>query len=187
MATVAELTTEAETKMQKSVDAAQHDFSTLRTGRATPSLLDGIQVDLYGSKLPINQVAQVHVSDARQLTITPYDRSTVGAIEKAIKVSDLNINPINDGVSVRLNLPPLNEERRKDMVKLLNKKAEEGRISVRNVRREANDHFKQLEKKGEASEDEVRRSQEKLQKLTDKYIAEIDGKAKAKEVELLEV
>jgi ribosome recycling factor len=187
MATVAEITAEAEHKMQKSVESAQHDFSTLRTGRATPSLIDGIQVEAYGSKMPINQIAQVHVSDARQLTITPYDRSMVGPIEKSIKTSDLNINPVNDGAAIRLNLPPLTEERRKEMVKLLNKKTEDGRVSVRNVRSDANDHFKQLEKKGDASEDEVRRSQEKLQKLTDKYVADVDRLAKAKEAELLEI
>ncbi|MDR3710530.1 MAG: ribosome recycling factor [Capsulimonadaceae bacterium] len=187
MATIVELTTEAEHKMQKSIEASQHEFSTLRTGRAHPGMLDGILVEAYGSQMPIGQLAQVHVPEPRQLTITPYDRSTVGAIERAIKMSDLNINPINDGAGIRLNLPPLTEERRKDMVKLLHKKAEEGRVAIRNVRREANDHFKQLEKKSEASEDESKRAQEKLQKLTDKYIADLDQLQKAKEAELLEV
>jgi ribosome recycling factor len=187
MATIPELNTEGEHKMRKSIEAAQNDFATLRTGRANPSILDGITVDAYGSAMPINQVAQVHVPEARQLTITPYDRSMVGPIERAIKLSDLNINPINDGASIRLNLPPLTEDRRKDMVKLLHKKAEEGRVSIRNVRRDINDQVKQLEKKGEASEDEAKRATEKFQKLTDKFVAELDSLVKAKESELLEV
>jgi ribosome recycling factor len=187
MATIAELTAEADHKFQRSIEAAQNEFNTLRTGRANPQILDGILVEAYGSQMPINQVAQVHVPEARQLVITPYDRSVVGAIERAIKLSDLNINPINDGSSIRLNLPVLTEERRKDMVKLLHKKAEEGRVAIRNVRRDANDHFKQLEKKSEISEDENKRAQAKLQTMTDKYIAELDQLQKAKESELLEV
>ena len=186
MATLADLANEAEHKMQKSIEATRHEFATLRTGRATPALLDGINVDAYGSPMPVNQLAQVHTTDARQLTITPYDRSVVGAIEKAIKSSDLNLNPINDGAAIRLNLPPLTQERRKDMVKILHKKAEEGRVAVRNVRRDANDHIKQMEKKSETSEDQAKRSQEQLQKMTDKYIAEIDQLQKAKEAELME-
>jgi ribosome recycling factor len=187
MATISELTAEAEHKMQKSIEASQHEFGTLRTGRANPGMLDGIMVEAYGSQMPINQVAQVHVPEPRQLTITPYDRSVLGLIERAIKMSDLNINPINDGGGIRLNLPLLTEERRKEMVKLLHKKAEDGRVAIRNVRREANDHIKQLEKKGETSEDDSKRAQEKLQKLTDKYIADLDHLQKAKEAELMEV
>jgi ribosome recycling factor len=187
MATITELTAEAEHKMHKSIDATQHEFSTLRTGRANPGMLDGILVDAYGSQMPINQIAQVHVPEARQLTITPYDRALVGAIERAIKISDLNINPINDGAGIRLNLPILTEERRKDLVKQLHKKAEDGRVAIRNVRRDANDHFKQLEKKGEVSEDDCKRALEKLQKLTDKCIADLDHLQKAKEAELMEV
>lgn len=187
MATLAELAKEAEHKMQKSIEATRHEFATLRTGRATPALLDGILVDAYGSPMPVNQLAQIHATDARQLTITPYDRSVVGAIEKAIKNSDLNLNPINDGAGIRLNLPPLTQERRKDMVKVLHKKAEDGRVAIRNVRREANDHIKQLEKNSEISEDESRRGHDQLQKMTDKYIAEVDTLQKAKEAELMEV
>lgn len=187
MATLEDLSKQAEHKMQQSIEAARHEFSTLRTGRANPSILDGITVNAYGSQMPINQIAQVHAPEARQLVISPYDRSMVGPIEKAIKNSDLNINPINDGASIRLNLPPLTEERRKDLVKQLNKKAEESRIAVRNVRRDANDHFKQVEKKGEASEDQAKRASESLQKMTDKYIAEIDVLQKTKEAELLQV
>ena len=153
MATLEELSAEAEHKMRSSIEAAKVEFATLRTGRANPTLLDNITVDAYGSAMPIDQIAQVHVPESRQLVITPYDRSMVGAIEKAIKNSDLNINPVNNGDSIRLNLPPLTEDRRKDMVKVLQKKAEESRVSVRNVRRDANDRAKALEKKGETSED----------------------------------
>jgi len=187
MATLDELSREAEHKMQVSIEAVRHEFSTLRTGRANPTILDGIMVDAYGSTMQINELAQVHAPEARQLVISPYDRAMVAAIEKAIKNSDLNINPINDGASLRLNLPLLTEERRKDMVKVLHKKAEEGRIAIRNVRRDANDHIKALEKKGETSEDLAKRSMEQLQKLTDKYITEVDQLQKSKEAELMQV
>jgi len=184
---LADLAKDAEQKMKKTVDATQHDFSTIRTGRANPSLLDGITVDYYGSPTALNQVAGITLPDSRQLVITPYDRSTVAAIEKAIKQSDLNINPVNDGTSIRLTIPPLTEERRKEFVKILGKKAEEGKVSIRKVRQNANDQGKALVKKGEASEDESKRSQDSLQKLTDRYIIEIDRIAKAKEAELMEV
>jgi ribosome recycling factor len=187
MPTLEELSHEAEHKMQVSIEAVRHEFSTLRTGRANPSILDGILVDAYGGAMPINELAQVHAPEARQLIISPYDRAMVGPIEKAIKNSDLNINPINDGASLRLNLPSLTEERRKDMVKVLHKKAEEGRIAIRNVRRDINDRVKGLEKKGETSEDLAKRSLDQLQKLTDKYIAEVDQLQKAKEAELMQV
>jgi len=184
---LADLAKDAEQKMKKTVDATQHDFSTIRTGRATPTLVDGISVDYFGTPTPLNQLAGISVPDSRQLLITPYDRSTVAAIEKAIKNSDLNINPVNDGTAVRLTIPPLTEERRKEFVKILNKKSEEGRVSIRNIRRDVNDQFKALVKKSEASEDESKRAQEGLQKLTDRYIVEIDRITKAKEAELLEV
>ncbi len=184
---LADLAKDAEQKMKKTVDATQHDFSTIRTGRATPTLVDGISVDYFGTPTPLNQLAGISVPDSRQLLITPYDRSTVAAIEKAIKNSDLNINPVNDGTAVRLTIPPLTEERRKEFVKILNKKSEEGRVSIRNIRRDINDQFKGLVKKSEASEDESKRAQEGLQKLTDRYIVEIDRITKAKEAELLEV
>ena len=184
---LADLAKDAEQKMKKTVDATQHDFSTIRTGRATPTLVDGISVDYFGTPTPLNQLAGISVPDSRQLLITPYDRSTVAAIEKAIKNSDLNINPVNDGTAVRLTIPPLTEERRKEFVKILNKKSEEGRVSIRNIRRDVNDQFKALVKKSEASEDESKRAQDGLQKLTDRYIVEIDRITKAKEAELLEV
>ncbi|MGI4790740.1 MAG: ribosome recycling factor [Janthinobacterium lividum] len=184
---LADLTKDAEQKMKKTVDATQHDFSTIRTGRATPTLVDGISVDYFGTPTPLTQLAGISVPDSRQLLITPYDRSMTAAIEKAIKNSDLNINPVNDGVAVRLTIPPLTEERRKEFVKILNKKSEEGRVSIRNIRRDINDQFKALVKKSEASEDESKRAQDGLQKLTDRYIIEIDRITKAKEAELLEV
>lgn len=184
---LADLAKDAETKMKKTIDSTQADFSTLRTGRASATLLDGIVADYYGSPTPLNQLATISIPDPRQLLVTPYDRSTLPAIEKAIKSSDVNINPINDGAALRLNIPPLTEDRRKEFVKTLGKKAEEGRVSVRNIRRDANDAAKALVKKGEASEDESKRAQDNLQKLTDKYIAEIDQIARAKEAELLEV
>lgn len=184
---LADLAKDAELKMKKTIEATQNDFATIRTGRATPTLLDGITADYYGSPTPINQLATIGVPESRQLLITPYDRSTVGAIEKAIKNSDLNINPVNDGTAIRLSIPPLTEDRRKEFVKILGKKTEEGRVSIRNIRRDANDGFKALVKNSEASEDDSKRAQENLQKLTDRYIAEVDSIAKAKEAELMEV
>ncbi len=184
---IADLAKDAETKMRKTVESTQHDFSTIRTGRANPTLLDGINVDYYGAPTPINQMATINVPEGRMLLVTPYDRTTVGAIEKAIKNSDLNINPVNDGTSLRIAIPPLTQERRKEFVKVLGKKSEEGKVSIRNVRRDVNDGFKALVKKSEASEDESKRAQDSLQKLTDRYIAEIDRITQAKEAELLEV
>ncbi len=184
---LADLARDAEQKMKKTVEATQHDFSTIRTGRATPSLLDGVTADYYGTPTPINQMANISVPDSRQLLVTPYDRATIATIEKAIKNSDININPVNTGTALRLSIPPLTEERRKDFVKVLSKKSEEGKVAVRNIRRDANDQAKALVKKGEASEDESKRAQEGLQKLTDRTIAEIDQITRAKETELLEV
>lgn len=184
---LADLAADAEGKMKKTVEATQHDFATIRTGRANPSLLDGITAEYYGTPTPVNQLATVSVPEARQLYITPYDRATIGAIEKAIKNSDININPVNDGIGLRLSIPPLTAERRKDFVKLLGKKAEEGKVSIRNIRRDANDNVKALVKKNEASEDDSKRAQDNLQKMTDRYITEIDRITQAKEEELLEV
>ncbi|WP_119323213.1 ribosome recycling factor [Capsulimonas corticalis] len=184
---LSDLAKEAEQKMKKTVEATQNDFATIRTGRANPTLLDGITADYYGTQTPINQLATISVPESRQLVITPYDRGAVAAIEKAIKNSDININPVNDGSSLRLSIPPLTEERRKEFVKVLNKKTEEGRVSIRNIRRDVNDQSKALVKKNEASEDEAKRFQDQIQKLTDKYVSEVDHIAKAKEAELLEV
>ena len=184
---LADLAKDAEQKMQKTVDATQHDFSTIRTGRANPSLLDGITVDYYGSPTPLNQIANISVPDSRQLLIAPYERNLVGAVEKAIKNSDININPVNDGTAIRLTIPPLTEERRREFVKVLGRKAEEGKVSIRKIRQNANDQGKAMVKKSEVSEDDLKRAQDGLQKLTDRYIAEIDRITKAKEAELLEV
>jgi ribosome recycling factor len=184
---LADIAREAEDKMKKTVEATKHDFGTIRTGRATPAILDGLHADYYGTATPLNQLASISVPEPRQLLISPYDRAAVAWIEKAIKASDLNLNPINDGTSLRLNIPPLTEERRKEFVKVLHKKTEDGRVAIRNIRRDANDHMKALVKKSEASEDDSKRSQDSLQKLTDKYIAEVDHLSKDKEAELLEV
>jgi ribosome recycling factor len=180
---VSDLLRDAETRMKKSVEAASHDFASLRTGRANPSLVDSIKVDYYGQAMPLPQLATVTVPESRLLLITPYDKSSLGAIEKAITKSDLNLNPANDGQAIRLSIPPLTQERRKDYVKQLANKAEGARVSMRNIRRDAMDRAK---KDDEITDDEVKRLEKDMQKLLDKYVAEADALAKAKEVELLE-
>lgn len=176
-----------EEKMQKSIDVFKKEITTIRTGRATPALLDRIQVDAYGSMMPINQLANVSVPDARSILIQPWDKTLLGGIEKAILKSDIGIHPVNDGNSIRLAIPPLTEERRKELVKIVKKKAEEGKVSLRNVRRDINEELKKLEKAGTSSEDEVRRTQEKVQKTTDKYIKDFDDIAAHKEKEIMEI
>ncbi|GAB4459558.1 MAG: ribosome recycling factor [Armatimonadaceae bacterium] len=175
---------DAETRMKKSVEAAASDFATLRTGRATPAMLDPVKVEYYGQQMPINQLASVTVPEPRTLIIAPWDRGTLGPIEKAILRSDLGLNPNNDGEVIRLNIPMLTEERRKDFVKQLNGKAENARVSVRNIRRDAIDQAKKDE---EMTEDDVKRLEKDVQKLADKYIGEIDTLQKSKEGELMEV
>ncbi|MCL6519916.1 MAG: ribosome recycling factor [Armatimonadetes bacterium] len=178
---------EAEKKMIGAVEAAQREFATIRTGRANPALLERVTVDYYGTPMPVNQLATISVPEPRLLVIAPWDRNALPLIEKAIIKSDLGLTPVSDGHVIRLNIPVLTEERRKEMIKLLHKKAEEARVAVRNVRREANEELKKLEKSGQASEDDVRRAQEHIQKLTDKYIEQIDRITEAKEAELMEV
>lgn len=178
---------EAEKKMIGAVEAAQREFATIRTGRANPALLERVTVDYYGTPMPVNQLATISVPEPRLLVISPWDRNALPLIEKAIIKSDLGLTPVSDGHVIRLNIPVLTEERRKEMIKLLHKKAEEARVAVRNVRREANEELKKLEKSGQASEDDVRRAQEHIQKLTDKYIEQIDRITEAKEAELMEV
>lgn len=178
---------ETERKMKRAVEAAQQDYTTIRTGRANPQLLEKVTVDMYGSSMPVNQVATISVPEPRQLVIAPWDKSAIPAIERAIQKSDLGLTPSSDGNVVRLNIPHLTEERRKEMIKVLHKKAEEHRVAVRNVRREGNEDLKKLEKSHEASEDDVRRATEQVQKLTDKYIEQIDAVTRAKEAELMEV
>jgi ribosome recycling factor len=178
---------DAERRMQKAVDALKHDLGSIRTGRASSSLLERIQVDYYGTPTPINQVATVTVPDARLLVIQPWDKKMLTDIEKAIQKSDLGINPNNDGLVIRLNIPPMNEERRRDLVKTLHKKLDEHKVAVRNVRRDVQDKLRDREKKKEVSEDELKRSTDRLQKLTDRYIDEMDKVGKNKEQEIMEV
>jgi ribosome recycling factor len=181
------LLSEAEDKMKKSVEATRHEFTLIRTGRANPAMLEHVTVSAYGSELPLQQVASISVPDPRQLLVTPFDRNTISAIEKGILKSDVNLTPNNDGTAIRLNIPPLTEERRKEFIKLLHKKAELGHAAIRNVRHECHNHLRQLVKAKECGEDEEKRAQEKLQKLTDANIAEIDKASRMKEAELLEV
>ncbi|MGC4375665.1 ribosome recycling factor [Fictibacillus sp. Mic-4] len=177
----------AEDKMKKGISAFQRELATIRAGRANPSLLDRIQVDYYGAPTPINQLAGITVPEARLLVIQPYDKSALADIEKAIQKSDLGLTPSNDGQVIRITIPPLTEERRKELVKLVKKFAEEAKVALRNVRREANDELKKLEKESEITEDELRRYNDDVQKLTDKYISEVDSIAGAKEKEIMEV
>lgn len=176
----------AQERMEKAIGALKRDLSTLRAGRATPALLDRIQVEYYGAMTPVNQLANINTPDSRTLMIQPWDKSSVSAIEKAIMKSDLGLTPSNDGVSIRLSIPALTEERRTELVKLTKKFGEEAKVAVRNIRRDANDDIKKLEKTT-ISEDESRRHQEDIQKTTDKFVAEVDKVLAAKEKEIMEV
>jgi ribosome recycling factor len=182
-----DLLKDATDRMNKAVEAIRHEFTTVRTGRASPHILDRIQVDYYGAQTPLNQLAQVSASEARLLTITPYDKSSIKSIEKAILESDVGLTPSNDGNVIRLTLPELTEERRKDLVKVVHGIAEEGRVSIRHVRREVMHDLKELKSEGEVGEDEERRAESELQKLTDAKIGEIDSFLSGKEEEILEV
>jgi ribosome recycling factor len=184
---IADIVQDAERRMTKAVEAAQQDYSTIRTGRANPALLERVTVDYYGTSMPVNQLATISVPEPRLLVIAPWDKNAIPLIEKAITKSDLGLTPTSDGTVIRLTIPHLTEERRKELIKLLHKKAEEHRVAIRNIRRDANEELKRLEKSGEAAEDEVRRAQEQIQKLTDKYIEQIDKLTQAKEAELMEV
>ncbi|MGB9665407.1 MAG: ribosome recycling factor [Ignavibacteria bacterium] len=178
---------ETEDKMKKSVEFVRQEFAKIRTGKATTALLDGIKAEYYGSVLPLNQLANISVSDVHTLVVQPWDKSALQSIEKAILTSELGLNPINDGNILRIPIPPLTEERRKDLVKLCKKFAEEGRIAVRNVRREAIEHLRKLEKEEHFSEDDRKRAENEIQKLTDKYIKLIDELLEHKEKEIMEV
>lgn len=178
---------DAEHRMQKAVEATQGEFSAIRTGRANASLLDHVVVEAYGTEMPLRHVANVSVPDARSIVIAPHDKSIIGDVRKAIEKSDLGITPNVDGNVVRLGMPPLTEERRKDLVKLVHKRAEEGRVAVRNVRRDAHDHLKAAQKDAKVTEDDGRRANEQIQKLTDKFVAEIDSLVQNKEREIMEV
>ena len=187
MATVDELINDAQTRMGKSVEHARETFNTVRTGRASGSLLDRIEVDYYGTPTQLKQLATINVPEARMLTVQPFDPSSVRAIEKAIQESDLGLTPSSDGKIVRLPIPQLTEERRKEYVKLARNMAEEGRVKIRNVRRDVMHDLRELRKEGEVGEDEEKRAEAELQHVTDERIAELDRHLKGKEAEILEV
>lgn len=178
---------EGEEKMQKAVQVAKDDLATVRTGRANPAMFNGIVVDYYGSPTPLNQLASISVPEARLVVIKPYDASQLAAMEKAIRDSDLSVNPSNDGQLIRIAIPQMTEERRKEMVKLAKQKGEEGRITVRSIRRKAKEEIDRIVKEGEAGEDEGTRGEKELDNLTHRYTAQIDELVKHKESELLEV
>lgn len=174
-------------QMEAALEAMRREFSGVRTGKASPHLLDTVRVEAYGSKVPLNQVATVNSPEARLILVQPWDKSVIGDIERGIQAADLGLNPSNDGNVIRVPIPPLSEERRKDMVRLLHKMAEEGRISVRHARQEANKAIKQQEQDHELSEDEARRNLDKIQQVTDEYIGRIDEMMAKKEEEVMEV
>jgi len=178
---------DAEHRMQSAVQALDRDLDTVRTGRARPGLVEALKVEYYGTPTPLNQMATINAPEPRLITIQPWDKTQLGTIEKAIQKSDLGLTPTNDGNIIRLVIPPLNEDRRKDLVKVVHKKAEDARVAVRNVRRDSLDHLRKLQHDKEISDDDERRAQERLQKITDKHIAEVDRHGHTKEQELLEV
>jgi ribosome recycling factor len=182
-----DLLQETRRRMQKSVDATKHEFASVRTGRASAALLDRVSVDYYGSRMPLNQLASINVPEARMLVVTPFDKGAFKEIERAIMESDLGITPSNDGTVIRLPIPALTEERRRDLAKVVHRIAEEGKVAVRNVRRDALHQTKDLERGGDVGADDVRRADERVQKLTDEHIAAIDTALKHKEDEILEV
>ena len=178
---------EAEEKMDKAVSVAKEDFSNIRTGRVHPGIFAKVTAEYYGTQTPLNQLASFHVPEPRMITIQPYDKGSMAAIEKAIRNSDLGVNPSNDGQLIRVVFPDLTEERRREYVKTARAKAEDSRISIRNIRRHAKDALDKMVKNAEAGEDDVRRAEGELQKLTDQYVAKIDELLKHKETELLEI
>ncbi len=187
MELIDELLKDAEGRMRKSVESSRGELATVRTGRASPHLLDRISVDYYGSHTPLKQLANIAASDARLLTVTPFDKGSIGEIEKAIQESDVGLTPSNDGNLIRLQIPELTEERRREMVKVVHGVAEDGRIAIRNIRRDTMQDLRDLKKEGEAGEDDERRAETSLQKQTDDAIAEIDSLLEGKEQEILEV
>src|SRR5579871_3207315 len=184
---IPEVMKETEERMRKSVEATRHEFTLVRTGRASPAILEHVKVDMYGTTMPLNQVASVTVPEPRQLLITPFDRNALSHIEKAILKSDVNLTPNNDGTGIRLNIPPLNEERRKELIKQVNQKAEHGRVSIRTVRQDAIKKLQAAKKASEISENDEKRAVDQIEKLVHKYIAEMDQLNKAKEAEMMEV
>ncbi len=186
MKTTKEVVAAAKSRMEKAITDMQHEMASIRTGRASVSILDNVRVDYYGTPTPVNQVANLHVPEPALITIQPWDVSQIGVIEKAIRTSDLGLNPSNDGKVIRVPIPPLTEERRRDIVKHVHHVAEGHRVALRNIRRDANEQFKKLLKEKTISEDDERRALDEMQKMTDGYIAKIDGTSKGKEKELLE-
>lgn len=182
-----EIIKDADIRMQKSIDSLKGELAKVRTGRAHPSLLEHIMVDYYGSDTPLSQVASIGVEDARTLTITPWERPMVQAIEKAIMKSDLGLNPNSAGAVIRVPMPQLTEERRRDLVKVVRNEGENGKIAIRNIRRDANTDFKSMEKEKDISEDEEHKAQDDIQSLTDKYVKEIDSLVDVKEEDLMKV
>jgi len=178
---------DAEEKMEKAVAVAKDDFGSIRTGRATPAMFNKIMVDYYGALTPVNQLASLGVPEPRMAVVTPYDKGSLQAIETAIRNSDLGVNPTNDGSMIRIVFPQLSEERRKDLIKVAKHKAEEARVSIRNIRRKAKDELDRLVKDGETGEDAVERAEKELDKLTAQYVASVDELLRHKEAELLEV
>jgi len=185
--TIKDISENHEAKMQKTIETLRKEYSTLRAGRANPSLLDRVMVDYYGTPTPVNQVAAISAPEPRIITIKPFDKNMLAQIEKAIQKSDLGLNPSNDGAIVRLSIPQLTKERRAELCKVVSKKAEENKVAIRNLRRDANESVKKLEKGKTVTEDEAKKAQESIQKLTDKYIKEIDAVMAAKEKEIMEV
>lgn len=182
-----EIIKEAENNMKKTIEVVKKEFATLRAGRATPALLDKVLVNYYGTPTPVNQLANISVPEARLLVIQPWDKSSLPEIERAILKSDLGITPASDGTVIRLAIPQLTQERRAELMKVIKKKAEEGRVAIRNVRRDVNEQLKAQQKDGKMSEDELKRSQDEVQKLTDRFIKEIDSLLAAKEQEIMQV
>jgi ribosome recycling factor len=182
-----EFVSDAGERMSKSVESCRHELATVRTGRASPHLLDRLLIDYYGAETPVKQLAQVSATDARLLTLTPFDKSSISMIEKAIMESDLGLTPSNDGNVIRLQIPELNEERRREMVKVVHNVGEEGKIAVRNIRRDVMHDLRELKKEGDVGEDDERRAEERVQKLTDDHTTKIDDLLKRKEAEITEV
>ena len=178
---------QTEERMKKTIKALQDELAGLRTGRASAAVFDKIRVDYYGQKTPLSQVATISVPEARLIVIEPWDKTQLGEIEKAIQMSELSLNPSNDGKLIRINFPPLTEERRRELVKVCKSTAEQSRVAIRNIRRDANEDLKKSQKNGEMSEDEEKKTAEEIQKLTDKYIAEIGRELETKEKEIMEV
>ena len=178
---------DAESKMKKAVEVLHEELSAIRTGRATPEALSRIAVDYYGTNVPLNQLASFSVPEPRMLVVQPFDKGAIGAMEKALQSSDLGIQPTNDGEVIRLSFPPLTEERRKDLIKVVHQRGEDGRVAVRNVRRHHKDELEKLEKEHAISEDDLKRAEKELQGLTDRFVAEVDDTVTHKEKELTEV